>query len=238
MIAYSTAAQFTDVGIDKLVNAGLGTLGLIVVIIVLVTLGPTLLYLARRDTKRDQLAEKLIEQAGEDRKDNRRLLEIVAQGQADTSRLVEGLNRNTAHIEALELSDTQRIATDIVMVAKLTEVGKDVVAIPPLITETTELTSDGVKEAMTQAFEIRDERFQQLHSTLENVKEKVDKNEAVSVEIKEMLGEVLTILREAQPVTRPDTGSLAGRPDTGTDPNPLRVEVTNLPPLSDSTQEK
>lgn len=170
-IPYSVGGQLSDAMLDKLVNAGLGTLGLIVVIVILVVLGPVLLYLARREAKSNDLLKGLIDQNAETQRDNRRLIEVIAAGQADVkeqNELLRQLNTsNTAIVDAFKAraerdDDTQRDLKEVISLAG---------ALKTDMSEGRKVAIDEVKTHMDENAKTTDERLLALEKEMREIKE-------------------------------------------------------------------
>ena len=231
VLAFSVAAQsLSDATIDKLLNASLGTLGLVVVIVLLVVLGPVLLYLARRDAKRDELATRLLDEVSEERKDNRRLItqqgetlellkqqtelnvqrNLVQMQQAvETKRQSEELSKQSDNLANIAASNTRMVG----LAARMADTVNGFTAVKDRavedIKEHASTTAEGITDLMNLAFAEMKAQIAEIRGMVVMLGEKS------SADVRAILERIDGLQTATEKL--PDTGSLAGKAATGPD---------------------
>ena len=166
------------------------------------------------------------EEARAARDDNRKLIKVIEDGREDDRKQTEAIQALTSAIQQQTATTAKLI--DVAM-GQIQTAQQEAQKLPALLQAQRDTSVEQVRQAVTQAFELRDEKFERILKRLDELDHKFDANEAVTEEMKALLNEVLALLKTAQPVERKDTGPLPPLPDTPPDARKEAPAPTGTP---------
>lgn len=197
--------------LDRLLQAGVGTLALVVVVLLLLVIAPVLYFAERRDQQRRKDAREEREEEKQLRLADQAIQRELVGQLAVSNRALEQQNLVlNKHTSLLETSNTlmnemvgtnkQRITQNDDTRDKIISVLGMAASIPEAVeTAKTEGVSE-VKKAMDQRFEAQDKVLAQLADGLKEVRAEVAKHQEVGIATERKLDKLIELAERAQQV--------------------------------------
>lgn len=201
----------SDTAVKILVDAGLSFCLIALGFVATWFMGrPLVNGLLSRNQNVDGATKAFMDESRAAHDDNRRLIDVIEKGREEDRRMTEA-------IQGLTIAVQQSNATT----AKLIDVAMGNIQIqqmetqklPALLEGQRKVSVEEVINAMTQGFELRDEKFETILERLDELDHKFDANERVTEDMKTLLTEVRDLLKSARPVEHKDTDPLPSLPD-------------------------